>query len=784
MLDIKNTKLKVPNCSIDKYQKNFKNTNNKSYTNNPVYLEEFGSKDNITHPEETKIINNNFTVFLSIIIPFNKGKKYLEECLESLSYQELDDYEVILILNGLTEEIDDIINTYQRNSKLKIKLFKEEIGVSKARNEGIKLSEGKYIYFLDSDDYIYSNSLDKLVEIAKKNNSDLVNGRKIETFYNLERFYNNYSQKIFDEEAENHKISDYNITINHIIPLRGSISNISVLHILIKKSVLDNNIFFDEDLRYFSDVPFILQVIEHSKTIKYVSNSIYAKRERNDPINLPSLNHEDPENRLLHHVKVYLKSLNFVDPNGDLRIRLDRKMIDYYLSDFLPTIRKQRDNKRNTEHFKKMVEISSNFHPKSIKWYQKLEIKSLQRNDLKSAKRYLKFRLGIKKLKTIIGSPTTIKTTIYYNLFNKLAINKNMIIFESFRGQYYNDSPKYIYEYLYENYNDNYEFIWIINDKKKKIPGSPKKIKRYSLSYYYYMARSKFWVINLRQPRRLVKRNEQVILSTWHGTPLKKLGLDIDEIYSATPNIKEHYVSDASKWDYLVSANRYSTDILRRAFRYTGEVLEYGYPRNDVLYRNNSELSQRIKENLGLPLDKKIILYAPTWRDDEYYDVGQYKFDLKLELDKLQKELGEEYIVLVRTHYFIADNLDLTSINQFAFNVSYYDDISELYLISDILITDYSSVFFDFANLMRPILFYVYDYEKYSSQLRGFYIDMEKDIPGPLLFTTEEVIDSIQNINNISEDYKEKYDDFFNRFCCLDDGYVSKRIVEKVFKNN
>ena len=783
MLNLKNIKFNIPIHNIDEYKENFKNKNFNSHIYKQAYLNgKSESKGDIIHSGETNTINNYFNTFLSIIIPFNKGKKYLEECLESLCNQKIESYEVILILNGLNEDIINIISTYQEKLHLKIKCFEEEIGVSKARNEGIKLSEGKYIYFIDSDDYLFFNSLDKLIEIAKNSNSDVISGRKIDTFYNIERFYKNYS-KIFDDEVENHKISDYNVTINSIIPLRGSISNISVLHVLIKKSVLENKIFFDEDLRYFSDVPFILQVIENSKTFKYAGNSIYAKRERNDPINLPSLNHEDPENRLLHHINVYKRSLSFIDPNNDLKIRLDRKMIDYYLSDFLPITRKQKNNKLTAEHFKKMVEISSNFHPKAIKWYQRPEIRSLQNNDLVGAKRYLKLKLGLKKLKTIIEDPTTIKTTIYYNIFNKLSINENMIIFESFRGQYYNDSPRYIYEYLYENYGDNYESIWIINDKTKKIPGSPKKIKRYSLSYYYHMARSKYWVINLRQPQRLVKRNKQIILSTWHGTPLKKLGLDINEIYSATPNIKEHYVSDASKWDYLISANRYSTDILRRAFKYTGEVLEYGYPRNDILYNKNNELSKRIKKNLELPSDKKVILYAPTWRDDEYYGVGQYKFDLMLELDKLQKELGEDYIVLVRTHYFIADNLDLTRFNQFAFNVSYYDDITELYLISDILITDYSSVFFDFANLKRPILFYVYDYEKYSSQLRGFYIDMEKEVPGPLLFTTEQIIDSIQNIDRIMEEYKEKYDEFYNRFCYLDDGNASKRIVEKVFKN-
>ena len=129
--------------------------------------------------------------------------------------------------------------------------------------------------------------------------------------------------------------------------------------------------------------------------------------------------------------------------------------------------------------------------------------------------------------------------------------------------------------------------------------------------------------------------------------------------------------------------------------------------------------------------------------------------------------MSEEYVILVRTHYFIADNLDLSRFNKFAYNVSYYDDIAELYLISDILITDYSSVFFDFANLKRPILFYTYDLKKYSSVLRGFYIDIEKEVPGPLLFTTEEVIDNIKNIDRISEEYKEKYDAFYNRFCYL-----------------
>ena len=211
--------------------------------------------------------------------------------------------------------------------------------------------------------------------------------------------------------------------------------------------------------------------------------------------------------------------------------------------------------------------------------------------------------------------------------------------------------------------------------------------------------------------------------------------------------------------------------------------LETGYPRNDILHSpDRDQIAAIIRKRLGIPKDKKTILYAPTWRDDEFYDKGKYKFQLQLDLDLMKKELGDEYVFLLSTHYFIADSLDVSHLSGFAYNVSKYDDISELYLISDILITDYSSVFFDFANLKRPMLFFTYDLEKYRDVLRGFYIDIEKEVPGPLVFTTEEVIDSIKNIDLIEQKYKERYEEFYDRFCGWEDGQASKKVVESVFK--
>ena len=150
-------------------------------------------------------------------------------------------------------------------------------------------------------------------------------------------------------------------------------------------------------------------------------------------------------------------------------------------------------------------------------------------------------------------------------------------------------------------------------------------------------------------------------------------------------------------------------------------------------------------------------------------------------LDRLKKEFSDEYVVLLRMHYWIVDQLDLSKYPGFVYNGSDYDDITELYMISDICMTDYSSVFFDYANLKRPILYYMYDLEKYRDVLRGFYLDIEKELPGPILQTNDEVIDAIKNIDKVNEEYKDKYQEFYNRFCCIDDGNAAKRVCEKVF---
>lgn len=376
------------------------------------------------------------------------------------------------------------------------------------------------------------------------------------------------------------------------------------------------------------------------------------------------------------------------------------------------------------------------------------------------------------------------KVTI--SILNLLPKKKNLIIFESFNGRQYSDNPRAIYEYL-KKHQPHFQMIWSVDKRylKNFENHDLKRIQKYSLKWFLLFFTAKYWVTNSRFPEWYPKSKKTTYLQTWHGTPLKKLGIDIENVKISgtnTDDYKKSFVKEASKWDYLISPNKYSTEIFKRAFGYQKQVIETGYPRNDILINENNEKTiQKIKKEAKLPIDKKILLYAPTWRDDEHANDGKYKFKLQLDLERMKKSLGDEYIVILRLHYLISEELELENYKNFAYNFSMYEDIRDLYLISDILITDYSSVFFDFGILEKPILFYVYDIDNYRDELRGFYFDFEYNSPGPLLKTTDEIIEVIKELKNQKQYYIEKAKEFKEKFNSLEDGEATKRVVERVF---
>lgn len=380
---------------------------------------------------------------------------------------------------------------------------------------------------------------------------------------------------------------------------------------------------------------------------------------------------------------------------------------------------------------------------------------------------------------------------IYKHAFKTLGFRaqRNLVIFESFHGKQFSDNPRAIYEYL-QQHHPEFKLVWSVDKRHTHLFDGTniQYTKRFSLKWVFLMARARYWVINVRMPLWLPKPKHTIYLQTWHGTPLKRLAADIEEVHmpgTDTEKYKKNFRKEARKWDYLISPNAYSSIIFWRAFQFDGTIIESGYPRNDYLYTDNhQETIHRLKAKCQIPLDKKVILYAPTWRDDQFYEKGRYKFDLALDLQLMREQLGQEYVILLRMHYLVAENLDLTEFEGFAYDFSDYEDIRDLYLISDLLITDYSSVFFDYANLRRPIIFYVYDIDEYRDKLRGFYFDIEHRAPGPLVKTTEGVIEAVQEAEAGGFSVPPSFEAFYERFCYLEDGHATERVVQEVFLND
>ncbi|TCP21862.1 CDP-glycerol glycerophosphotransferase [Scopulibacillus darangshiensis] len=372
---------------------------------------------------------------------------------------------------------------------------------------------------------------------------------------------------------------------------------------------------------------------------------------------------------------------------------------------------------------------------------------------------------------------------LFYNIARRvLPVDDKLVLFESGIGKQYADSPRYIYEELVKRGLD-YKKVWVYNDNIRFKDSDTVRIERLSPKYYYYLARAKYWVNNQNFPTYIEKRKGTTYIQTWHGTPLKKMLFDIDNIQGRDADYLERVSKATSTWDFLVSPSPYATKAFLSAFHYKKKVLEIGYPRNDLFYRPDiNEKAAMIRRRLTIPKDKKVILYAPTFRDNQKGKGSGFTFDINLDFEKMKKQLGDDYVLLLRMHVVVKNKISIPEEYQdFVYNASDYPDIQELYLISDILMTDYSSVMFDFANLKRPILFYTYDLEVYRDQLRGFYMDFEKEAPGPFLRNTDEIIEAVLGIEEIRAAYHMRYVAFYNKFCSLEDGYATERLVDNIF---
>jgi CDP-glycerol glycerophosphotransferase len=402
-------------------------------------------------------------------------------------------------------------------------------------------------------------------------------------------------------------------------------------------------------------------------------------------------------------------------------------------------------------------------------------------------KRYVRIRIIYRAVRTRLRF-------LYFRWLGRGPSDPSVIIFECFLGRRYGGSPRALYEAMLDDPRfAESRFVWPLRNPAHAAEfdqlADPRTsvVKYRSPEYYRSYGRARTWISNSILAPELVPRHGQIYVQTWHGTPLKRIGLDVIETTETALNgkaeIDDRYRLEATKVTKFLSASPFTTRVFASAFGLPADgpdspFVETGNPRNDTLVAATAADAHEARARFGIPADKRVVLYAPTWRDDQHDPTSGYVYRDPLDVGALRKALGDEYVVLFRMHYLITNNLDLAAHQGFAIDVSSVDEINELCLASDVLVTDYSSVYFDFALLDRPMVFYMHDVDRYGTALRGFYFPVS-DVPGPMATTQDELVAALLD-PDLSAKYADQRAELNARMSPRDDGHARARVLDLI----
>lgn len=374
-----------------------------------------------------------------------------------------------------------------------------------------------------------------------------------------------------------------------------------------------------------------------------------------------------------------------------------------------------------------------------------------------------------------IGKP---EWKLVYSAFRKLPINRGTVLFESHMGKSRSDSPRSIADALTLTHPKIVQ-TWSFEKNSSHHGSALESVTRGSLKYLYQLARSEYIVDNQTLPGYFRKRQGQTYLQTWHGVPLKRMGFDEPDFATGSSAKQAELARRVRDWDFLTNPSPYFERTFVPAYRTKASLLPFGSPRNDSLVNISADTVSELREQLGISQNVRTVLYAPTFRAASRK--GSKSVELQMDFDSWLAELGADVQLLVRAHYLnrlrIPENFADRIID-----VSGIDDTSTLLAVSDILITDYSSVMFDFAVLDRPIIIYAYDLAQYTDSERGTYFDLEESRPGPLVQSQDELHDAVRNLLTSDPDANRRRS-FYNEYMGREDGSAASRSVATVWGN-
>ncbi|MGC9377774.1 bifunctional glycosyltransferase/CDP-glycerol:glycerophosphate glycerophosphotransferase [Streptomyces sp. MH13] len=714
---------------------------------------------------QTQFPSGSEAPLFSIIIPTYKVQAFLRDCLDSVLDQSFQSYELLVVDDCSPDGCGEIIDDYAKADPRVVAIHLEKnVGLGQARNVGMARARGTYLLFLDSDDTMLPGSLRAMAERIKETSSpDLL------VF--------DYARTHWDGRVTPNSRADVLTEAPHgTFSLKDQPELLNLLQVAWNKAYRRDFIEqwgFEYPSGYYEDTPWTYPVLIAAETIAALPRVCvyYRQRRQGSILHSTSRKHFDVFAQYDLVFKFLADNPQFAEWQGILYERM-------------------------VNHFR-VVEVSPGRLPDDARaefrqcWAEADRKHRPQGHPVAKTKAQMipakhrdKARTAVRSLKRKKSVPTKLKRKLrkrllkaYYRAQRMLPVQKDVAVFAAYWNGSYACNPAAVHEKMRE-LAPGMKAVWVLKDGATSQPpkGTP-TVHPGSFGFWKAMARGKYFVNNVNFPQSVVKRPSQVYLQTHHGSPLKRMGVDLAEYPVGRRGMNLTRLMDrVDRWDYSLTSNSFSTAAWDRAYPSYYEPLEYGYPRNDQLVNASAADVAAARRKLGVAEGTKVILYTPTHRD--YHDAPKQMLDL----ERFALTVGSEFTVMVRAHYFYNQSLlaSGTSGSARLVDVSTYPSVEELYLAADCLLTDYSSVMFDYANLDRPIVIYANDWEVYRVT-RGTYFDITVDSPGLTVQNEAELLDIFTSGRWNSAESDAARASFRQKFCEFDDGRAAERVVRKVF---
>ncbi|MGX5210205.1 bifunctional glycosyltransferase/CDP-glycerol:glycerophosphate glycerophosphotransferase [Streptomyces violaceus] len=702
----------------------------------------------------------------SVIVPAYQVQAYLHECLESVLSQSCPDLELIVVDDCSPDACGAIIDEFAaRDARVQPVHLPENVGLGPARNAGVAHASGDYLLFLDSDDTLTPDALRSIADRLKETGEpDVLVFDYARTYWTGEAVRNQEALQLTEEGPAPFRLEDRPGLLKLLMVAWNKAYR--------REFVEEKGFVFPPG--YYEDAPWTYPVLMTAESIATLDRVCvhYRQRRLGSILRTTSERHFDVFDQY-DRVFAYLEERPELDR---WRPALFRRMVHhlaivYSRPDRLPRGSRADFLRRARTHYRRYrapgapAHLRARVHHTLIRFGLHRTYRTLQ---LASALH----RAATRTTGRLLHGLRAAALRVHYGVQRCLPVRSDRAVFAAYDGRGHSCNPGAL-EFSIRGLAPHIRTAWIARPEHHHAsPPGPRCLVPGTAAYWTALARSRYLVSNTHFDHRLVKRRGQILIQTGQGTPLGHIGLDLQERPAAARGRDfARLLKGVDQWDYVLSANRHTTLTQERVHpgRYT--TLEYGYPRNDVFRTATAADVARLRASLGIPEGTVAILYAPTHRD---YRRSQRR---TLDLQRIVRRLGPRFVVLARAHH--AYGAPLTTTRGRVVDVSDHPSVESLCLASDALVTDYSSLMFDYANLDRPIVIHADDWEAYEAA-RGTYFDLRASPPGALARGEDELIEIFATGHWRGSRSTQRRAAFRERFCTYDDGRAAERVVRHV----